>query len=423
MTASFPYPSDMTKFSIDRFPAGFFDVTQDIVRELPLDVIDRWTHGDRSRESALRLLSEHVVSGAVVSTDGAGLTSLSRARSVIEILVLLNQPKEIVHGCGTALGGEAIGVWAADNTQMLYRRAEPRRLLSMLLETRDRVQRACEVKIGICVHSGAFFHLGGGLYGTDADRVERLAEESTHAGEVMITHEFFSSLGEDHAFEVAERTDLHRVEGRVWTVTDGPRVSDLEAADTHYPYPYSREFFDEVRRLAMPVNRAQVRQLHEKYAQIRTVVLVERDREEPDVPEIAVLNDLALSAAMTKVAVELLRETGGTEIKTAGNLGIYTFDDTAAALDFARRFRTLFQAQNVAVRIGVDRGEVLVFTLANGRVDIAGMPVNLASKIAQDHGRFGRIHLTEGAAACARVSGLERLKFKIAGVEVTVLAE
>ena len=412
----------MAKFSIDRFPAGFFDVTQDIARELPLDVIEQWTHGDRSREAALRLLTAHEVSGAVVSTDAAGLTSLSRARTVIEILALLDQPKEIVHGCGTAIGGEAIGVWAADNTQMLYRGVEPRRLLSMLLETRDRIHRACEVQIGICVHSGSFFRLGGGLYGTDADRVERLAEESTHGGEVMVTAEFLRSLGETHPFEVMARADLRRAEGHAWTVTGGPRTPELEPGDVHYPFPFSREFFDELRRLATPVDIEQVRRLHDKFAELRTVVLVEREREEPDVPEIAVLNDLALSAAMTRVAAGLLRETAGTEIKTVGNLGIYTFDDPTAALDFARRFRALFHAQNISVRIGIDRGEVLVFTLDDGRVDIAGMPVNLASKIGQDHGHFGRIHLTE-AAAPAGVSGLHRLTFRIAGIDVAVLAD
>jgi len=152
-------------------------------------------------------------------------------------------------------------------------------------------------------------------------------------------------------------------------------------------------------------------------------VLVEREREEPDVPEIAVLNDLALSAAMTKVAVNLLRATGGTEIKTVGNLGIYTFDDTRAALAFAREFRALFQAQGVAVRIGIDRGEVLVFDLPAGGEDIAGMPVNMASKMAQDCGQFGRLYLSEGAAALAGASGLERLTFRIAGADVPVLAD
>lgn len=126
---------------------------------------------------------------------------------------------------------------------------------------------------------------------------------------------------------------------------------------------------------------------------------------------------------MTRVAVGLLRETGGTEIKTIGNLGIYTFAHAARGLDFARRFRAMFAEQNVAVRIGIDQGEVLVFDLGEGREDIAGMPVNLASKIAQDHGQFGRIYLSEAAAASAGVSPLERLVFRIAGVDVAVRAD
>lgn len=291
----------MAKFSIERFPAGFFDVSQDLAGELPLDLIDDWTHGDRSREAALRLLSAHLVSGAVVSTDAAGLTSLSRRRSVIEILALLDQPKQIVSECGRAIGGDAIGVWAADNTQMLYRGVEPSRVLSALLETRDRIRHDCEVQVGFCVHTGSFFRLGGGLYGNDADRVERLAEVSTRGGEVIVTDTFLKTLGDGTPFAVAERADLPGGD-RAWTVTDGPRMAELRAADGRYPYPYSREFFDELRRLRPPIDAAELRRLHERFAQTRTVVLVEHEREEPDVPEIAVLNDLALSAAMTKSA-------------------------------------------------------------------------------------------------------------------------
>jgi hypothetical protein len=412
----------MAKFRIERFPAGFFDLSRDLARELPLELIDQWTHGDRSRESALRLLSSHEVAGAVVSTDAVGLTSLSRTHPVIEILALLDHPKKIVHGCGTAIGGEAIGVWAADNTEMLYRGVEPRRLLSVLLETRDRIRRDCQVQAGFCVHTGSFFLLGGGLYGEDADRVERLAEASTRGGEVIVTDDFLRTLGDAHPFGVVERTDLGG-EDHAWTVSDGPRALELRAADERYPYPYSREFFDELGRLRPPIDPAQLRRLQERFARTRTVVLVEREREEPDVPEIAVLNDLALSAAMTKIAVDLLRETGGTEIKTIGNLGIYTFDDTRAAVAFARRFRELFRGQEVAVRVGIDRGEVLVFDLPGGNEDIAGMPVNVASKMAQDCGQFGRIYLTEGVAALVGASGLERMTFRIAGVDVPVLAD
>jgi hypothetical protein len=51
------------------------------------------------------------------------------------------------------------------------------------------------------------------------------------------------------------------------------------------------------------------------------------------------------------------------------------------------------------------------------------MPVNVASKMAQDAGQFGRIYLTEAAAALVGASGLERMTFRIAGVDVPVLAD
>jgi hypothetical protein len=191
----------------------------------------------------------------------------------------------------------------------------------------------------------------------------------------------------------------------------------------HYPYPYSQQVFEELRALGDPVDPSKLSAMHQRHARERTVVLVEREREEPDVPEIAVLNDLALSAAMTKVAARLLANTGGDEIKTIGNLGIYIFEDGRAALEFARRFRALFRQQQVAVRIGMDRGQTLFFDLAGGRQDIAGMPVNLASKIAQDHGEFGRIYLTEGAARASGEQDFERHTFRIAGVDVVALAE
>ncbi len=411
----------MAKFSIDRFPPGFFDLTQDLVVRLPFELIEQWTRGDRTKESALRLLSPHAVFGSAVSTDAAGLTSLSRSRGVIEILALLNRPKEIVHACGVAIGGEPVGVWAADNTEMFYPLdVDSTRLLSTVLEVMHRIETECEVRIGACIHSGCFFRLGGGLYGEAADRVEVLAEESTAGGEVIVTEEFLHSLGLGHPFTVEEREDLRGDSGRVWRVVDGPRLADLNADDVRYPYPFSRAFFEDLRA----VHDAEgVASMHRTYMRQRAVVLVEREREEPDVPEIAVLNDLALSAAMTKYAAGLLRETHGTEVKTAGNLGIYTFEDCRTGLDFSRRIRALFAEQGVAVRIGIDQGEVLLFDLEHGLADIAGMPVNLASKIAQDRGSFGRIYLTEDAVAEVGEEGFERQWFRIAETEVVAYVE
>lgn len=150
------------------------------------------------------------------------------------------------------------------------------------------------------------------------------------------------------------------------------------------------------------------------------MVLVERERDVPDVPEVAVLNDLALSAATKRIGGGLLREHGGTEIKTGGPIGIYTFPDAAAATAFAQAFRQAFAEQGVATRIGIDVGPVLIFDLGHGSRDIAGSPVNVASKLAQDCGEFGKIYLSEEATRRARMERRSQtVSFDVSGVTLT----
>jgi class 3 adenylate cyclase len=132
-----------------------------------------------------------------------------------------------------------------------------------------------------------------------------------------------------------------------------------------------------------------------------------------------VLNEFALSLAMKKIGAGLLNDHGGNEIKTSGSIGIYTFDECRTALSFARRFREAFLRQGIASRIAIDYGEVLVFQMNNGIEDIAGAPVNIASKIAQDEGMFGRIYLSDEAARNARPGGEFRpVSFRISGVTI-----
>jgi class 3 adenylate cyclase len=67
----------------------------------------------------------------------------------------------------------------------------------------------------------------------------------------------------------------------------------------------------------------------------------------------------------------------------------------------------------------VDAGQVLTFDLGGGRHDIAGSPVNIASKLAQDVGEFGRIYVTDGAAAQAGLAAsARRMKFEVSGVQL-----
>jgi class 3 adenylate cyclase len=409
------------KFSIDRFPAGFFDLSQDLSRGLPIDVIERWTRSDHSLESALKLLEPARIECAVVSTDSAGLTLMTERRGLIEMLALINRPKQLIHAFGAAVEGAAVGVWAADNTEMFYPPATAADdLLAMLLSVNDEIDGTCEVRIGAAAHWGNFFLLAGGLYGADADRVERIAEDFTRGGEIVVTPELAARLRSPASFRLAPRDDLPASLGPAFRVVEGPRALDLKPEDYDYPFPYSAQFYNDLERFAADSgNLALLQSIHERYSRRRTVVLIEREREESDVPEISVLNDLALSAAMTRLGAALLRDSGGTEIKTAGPIGIFTFPETAPTLDFARRFRRAFLDQGIQSRIGIDEGEVLVFDLESGLIDIAGMPVNLASKLAQDCGQFGRIYLTASAARAAGISpGFQPHTFQVSGVSL-----
>ena len=402
----------MPKFAPDRFPPGFFDLAAGAGEALPLDIIERWRSGKQTREAALALLEQHTLHGVVVSSDAAGLTRLARELPLVRILAMINRPKELIHAWGKAIGGRALGTWAADNTQMFYGEGcEPRRVVAMLRGVQRVLAAGSDVGIGLCAHRGTFYELGDGLYGPHADRVEIVAEEHTAPGELLVTDDLVAALGTGHGFEMARRGDLEADFGAIFSVTGGPELSDVEATDYHYPAPFSEDFHRELQQYGS----AAAGLPSPKYADL-AVVLVERERDEPDEPEIALLNDLALSAAMKRIADELLPAHGGTDIKTSGLIGIYTFPECAAAAAFAQDFRRIFAEQGVQTRAGIDVGEVLVFDLGRGRRDIAGSPVNVASKLAQDLGDFGRIYLSDAATQRARLERRSQtVQFDVAG--------
>jgi class 3 adenylate cyclase len=406
------------KFAPDRFPPGFFDLPADAGEGLPLAVIERWTDSAQTQDAAREILAPHTLRGIVVSSDAAGLTRLSRERPLVEILALINRPKEIIHAYGRALGGRAIGTWAADNTQMFYpAELAAERVVGMLRAVQDRLDWEHTIGIGLAAHRGVFYELGDGVFGPDADRVETVAEEHTEGGELVITGELADALPAAHGFVLAPRDDLAAEFGRMLRVSEGPALTDLVPEDFRYPTPFDEAFYAELR--AYSETPESVEPPHPEYRE-RAIVLVERERDVPDIPEMALLNDLALTAAMARIGRGLVREHGGEVVKTAGHIGLYAFREPGPAADFAQAFRAAFAAQGVQTRIGIDVGQVLVFELGRGRRDIAGAPVNVASKLAQDCGEFGRIYLSDVATARARLERQSRtVTFDVSGISLT----
>ncbi len=410
----------MPKFTPDRFPPGFFDLPADAGEGLPTKVIEEWTRSAQTREAAVHILEPHTLKGTVVSSDAAGLTRLTRARPLIEILALINRPKELIHAYGRAVGGRAIGTWAADNTQMFYPgEVGAGTVVGMLRTVQQRLEDERAVGIGFAAHQGAFFELSGGLYGPDADRVETVAEGHTEAGELVITGEVARALPASHGFTLGPRVDLATGFGEVFRVAAGPALAGLEPADWHYPTPFDDAFHEVLRSfMAQAADQGRMSMPSPEYRE-RAVVLIERERDLRDVPEVAVLNDLALAAAARRIGTALLAQHGGEEIKTAGLIAIHTFAEAGAAAAFAQEYRRAFAEQGVATRAGIDVGEVLIFDLGGGRRDIAGSPINVASKLAQDCGEFGKIYLSDEATRRARLERQSQtVRFDVSGIEL-----
>jgi class 3 adenylate cyclase len=294
-----------------------------------------------------------------------------------------------------------------------------RTVLGMLLTLQDRIAAECEIGIGICAHVGEFYRLGRAIYGPDADLVESVAEDHTAAGELVLTEALRGRLGEDPALQLTLREELRAQFGPIWRLVDGPRFTDLTPTDFRYPLPFTDEFYTGLGQY----QRSRRTSIVPRPAyQDCTVVVIDREREDGDEPAVAALNNLALAAAVRRLGGELVDTLDGQEIKTTGQVSIYLFHAATHALAFARKLRSELAAQRVELRIGMDCGRVLLFELAPGSFDLAGSPVNVASKLAQDAGRFGAIHLTrETARQAGMPDNVSGSTVRVSGVEIEMI--
>ena len=412
------------KLSKKLYSTKLFDVKQDIIGALPLRLVEQWLSSEQTHADALKLLDSHKVQGYSVSSDSVGLTRLCKQRGLLEILAIINQPKKILYGYGSAIGGESIGIWAADNTQMFYPDSiSATTLVSAMLTIQDEIAQSCQIKIGIGAHYGIFYSISGGLYGLEADAIEEIAENHTEGGEILISQSICDRLPRNHNFTIQKRDDLTNLTteiGNIYRVLDGSRLSRIQPLNQRYPIPYSEAFYaDLVEYETRLIDQNFAHLLIDKYIQKKVVVLIESKNQAVENHEVSMFNQLSFSALMKDVGLRLLDQKAAAEIKVISSLGIYVFDEADTAVSFAQTFRQELTKQDITCRIGIDAGEVLISDLSVGSKDIAGMPVNVASKMAQDKGEFGKIYLSAAMRDLVNVSDFNEIKYNISGVEIT----
>ncbi|MEU6430564.1 hypothetical protein ABZ860_32115 [Microbispora sp. NPDC046973] len=417
-----------------RHDPGAFDLARDAAPGLPLTLIEQWRASGRTAADARRLLGAHVTTGYSVVSDSAGLTRLSRSLGLLEVLALIDGPKRVLHAYATGVGGRAVGVWAADNAQMFHpATTDAGTLLSALLRAQDEIARTCRIRVGIGVHHGDYYDLDGGLYGAEADAIEHLAENDTEGGEIAVTEAVAERLPAGHGFVLRRKERQDRQGGHdgkdgplgaVYRVLDGPRAGDATPPGGWYPIPYPAAFYEDLLRLDPQDAGAQdagfAATLAEKHLRERTVVLVERGEAGTGngVSEVELLRSLDLSARMRELGLRLLPDEGAVEVKVAGPLAIYLFDDPRPAVPFALQLRAALADAGMTCRIGLDSGPVLSGRTPGGGRDVAGAPVNQASKMAQDLAAPGLVCLSEAVAAHADLGGFALVRHTVSGVDL-----
>ena len=163
------------------------DLSQDIAGPIPVVLVQEWVESARDAHTHARLLAPYERIGTIVCSDSAGLSKLSVGRPLVEVMKLVSEPKEILYRYGSAIGGKAIGVWLADNTQMFYNKSVAMGDVVNQMIAAQNAMRSLQVKVGIGIHHGKVYKIGSGIYGSDVEEIEGYTEEETRGGEIAVS--------------------------------------------------------------------------------------------------------------------------------------------------------------------------------------------------------------------------------------------
>lgn len=396
-----------------RLVPSLADLNEDIAGEVPPDLIKDWLGSDQTPQTHARMLASFLQVGTVVSSDSAGLSKLSRERPLLEVLQLVNHPKEVLAAHALPIGGHPTGLWIADNTQTFFPSSVPvEDILHQMVAAMQEVA-AGPLQIGLGIHHGGFVFLGRGVYGEDADFVEEVAENQTRGGEIILSQRVREMLGEGALGARCSPRQLDNMVERAHTLDySGLRVPNVRRQTmVDIPVPFPRAFVDQLRVMK---TAADGEALERRYSAQRYVVLAKVFHE----PDPLLLNALSARAAANQSIRRLVPGSGVNVVKCNGDLGIFETETQDSAVRFSQALRQQAAQQGLALNVAVTRGEVLLFDMEDGNRDIVGAPVNMASKLAEDTPQRGRLFVEESAVGGRVFDGAVPFAATVSRVEI-----
>jgi class 3 adenylate cyclase len=367
---------------VARLDISLADLSQDIAGAIPADIVLGWNRGERTREKHDELLHPFRAQGTIAASDSAGLSRLTQRYSLAQVMKLVSEPKEVVHAYGAAIGGEAIGIWAADNSEMFYAASiDPARVVTQMLAVQREV-KDLTVQIGLGIHACECYRIAGGLFGPHAELIEEIAEDETAGGETVISDTVLECLPAPMRARARRRQDLAD-RGSLWSLTDYDGALDaIRGDDRDYPAPFDGAFLARLRTTSLD---ALATASFDELSHHKTVAFIKVPHREHPLLLDAFTEMSLIDLSIRRVAALYRAEV----IKSTGALAIVLFDDVGAAVDFSRDVVETTARLGFDASVGIARGEVFLFPLQGGGRDIAGNAVNLGSKLSEDSGMKG----------------------------------
>ena len=368
-----------------------FDLSDPVIDYLPQDLIQQWIASDRSNEMHEKLLAPYLRRGTIVSSDSAGLSALTQAKPLIEVLKLVSEPKEIIHAQGIAIGGEAIGTWVADNSLMFYsEEISPLEVTRQMVLAQKKIEKVA-VSVGIGIHYGEVYHIGGGLYGEESKLIEEFTENESKGGDIII-----SPSTVKHLREPFDRLEAYQEMFRLQY--DNLDAQGVDGDNIDYPAPFDAHFQDQIRQW----DNNQPLILDEKHRPfVSTVALVFFYPSK----ELRLLDRFVQQLEVSQQTKEITAKHGVDLLKTNGLIGVFHSKDKEEVIACTKELHQIFSSRARTVNIGVSCGDIMLFSLEKGR-DLAGEAVNFASKLAEDSEYRGAILFDQTVSEAAKKQGI-----------------
>ncbi len=396
----------------DLIPA-LADLSQDIAGPIPVELVKEWTASGGTKAEHDALLGRYERHGAMVSSDTAGLSKMSVGASLVDVMKWVHEPKTVIYRCGKAVGGQAVGVWSADNTQMFYPDSVSVDDVVFAMVRAQREIEALRVNVGIGIHYGTVYHVAGGLFGKQADFIEDITEDESEGGQILVSKQVLQKLGPAF-FHARPFGDVFEIDHKNLAVD----VHGQEDAVGMYPAPFHSGFYRDLERY--DGGWWQRKRMAWRYEREGVIILfrVFHERESKLLDEFLQQSyvNAFVHRELTKTRIEL--------VKSNGSLAIFVTQNEKEAIHFGRTLLERAKNAGYKANVGIARGALMVFDLDEGGRDVAGSPINLASKLAEDTQERGRLFVDHSLHKTAQAVGvLEHQNRQISGVTIDYLRE